>query len=180
MIKIKYQDQNLNKGTDKGRDMVQRSIEKFGMRDAVVIDKNGEIISGNHRKKAATKRGITKERIIEASSDEVIAIQYKDVDLSTPEGKELALALNQTAKFNINIDEEVAIEELGDVVEEWGIEQYADKNLDHFFESNADNEKEQKFKIILEYTEEDYNKVIEAFEKLQGSKEQIIFKLLEL
>jgi DNA modification methylase len=92
------------------------------MRDAVVIDKNGEIISGNHRKKAATKKGITKERIIEATSDEVIAIQYKDVDLSTPEGKELALALNQTAKFNINIDEEVAIEELGEVVEEWGIE----------------------------------------------------------
>lgn len=120
-IKIKYQDQNLNKGTDKGRDMVQRSIDKFGMRDAVVIDKNGEIISGNHRKKAATKKGITKERIIEATSDEVIAIQYKDVDLSTPEGKELALALNQTAKFNINIDEEVAIEELGEVVEEWGI-----------------------------------------------------------
>lgn len=122
MIKIKYQDRNLNKGTDKGRDMVQRSIDKFGMRDAVVIDKNGEIISGNHRKKAATKRGITKERIIEANSDEVIAIQYNDIDLSTPEGKELALALNQTAKFNINIDEEVAIEELGDVVEEWGIE----------------------------------------------------------
>lgn len=122
MIKIKYQDQNLNKGTDKGRDMVQRSIDKFGMRDAVVIDKNGEIISGNHRKKAATKRGITKERIIEANSDEVIAIQYNDIDLSTPEGKELALALNQTAKFNINIDEDIAIEELGEVVEEWGIE----------------------------------------------------------
>lgn len=114
-IKIKYQDQNLNKGTDKGRDMVQRSIDKFGMRDAVVIDKNGEIISGNHRKKAATKKGITKERIIEATSDEVIAIQYKDVDLSTPEGKELALALNQTAKFNINIDEEVAILDGGDL-----------------------------------------------------------------
>lgn len=92
------------------------------MRDAVVIDKNGQIISGNHRKKAATKKGITKERIIEASFDEIIAIQYNDIDLDTPEGKELALALNQTAKFNINIDETLAIEELGEVVEEWGIE----------------------------------------------------------
>lgn len=121
-IKIKYQDQNLNQGTEKGREMVDHSIQKFGMRDAVVIDKNGQIISGNHRKKAATKKGITKERIIEASFDEIIAIQYNDIDLDTPEGKELALALNQTAKFNINIDETLAIEELGEVVEEWGIE----------------------------------------------------------
>jgi high-affinity K+ transport system ATPase subunit B len=120
--KIKFQDKNLNKGTDKGREMVQKSVDKFGMRDAIIVDKFGEIISGNHRKKAADQKGISKERIIKANSDEVIAIQYDDIDLSTKEGKELALALNQSAKFNISIDEVEAYEEIGDEVNEWGIE----------------------------------------------------------
>jgi hypothetical protein len=54
-----------------------------------------------------------------------------------------------------------------------------DIDLDKFFEEGAE-QKEQKNKIILEYTEEDYNLVIDAFSKHSGSKEQIVFKLLGL
>lgn len=54
-----------------------------------------------------------------------------------------------------------------------------DIDLDKFFEE-SNEQKEQKNKIVLEYTEEDYNLVIDAFSKYSGSKEQIIFKLLGL
>jgi hypothetical protein len=67
-------------------------------------------------------------------------------------------------------------------LEAWGLDipQFnQDVNLDDFFEENNE-QKEEKFKITLEYTEDDYNEVNEALKKHSGSKEQIIFKLLGL
>jgi len=67
-------------------------------------------------------------------------------------------------------------------LEAWGLDipQFnQDINLDDFFEENNE-EKEEKFKIILEYTEDDFNLVNEALKKHSGSKEQIIYKLLGL
>jgi hypothetical protein len=63
-------------------------------------------------------------------------------------------------------------------LEEWGIfipNFDANVNLDDFFEED-NSEKEQKNKITLEYTEDEYQKVVEAFSKLSGSKESIIYK----
>lgn len=55
----------------------------------------------------------------------------------------------------------------------------SDFDLDDFFEDKEESKaKENKFKIILEYTEEDYNEIINAFEKQTGSKEEIIYRLL--
>jgi oligoribonuclease NrnB/cAMP/cGMP phosphodiesterase (DHH superfamily) len=51
-------------------------------------------------------------------------------------------------------------------------------NLDSFFEQSNQDDKEQVFKIVLEYTEEDYNSVLEALKKHSGSKENIIANLL--
>ena len=52
-------------------------------------------------------------------------------------------------------------------------------DLDSFFEQ--DNEqKEQKNKIVLEYTDADFELVNEALKNHSGSKEQIFFKLLGL
>jgi hypothetical protein len=68
-------------------------------------------------------------------------------------------------------------------LENWGLDVWqmpTEINLDDFFEEKGDSEKGQLFKIVLEYTEDDYNSVIEAFGKKSGSKEQIIFKLLNL
>jgi ParB-like chromosome segregation protein Spo0J len=65
---------------------------------------------------------------------------------------------------------------------EWGLEVPIfnnDINLEDFFEENNES-KEQKNKIILEYTDEDFESVTEAFKKHSGSKEQIVFKLLGL
>ena len=52
-------------------------------------------------------------------------------------------------------------------------------DLDSFFEED-NTEKEQKFKIVLEYTEDDYNAIENELKKHSGSKEQIFFKLLGL
>lgn len=68
-------------------------------------------------------------------------------------------------------------------LDDWGLDTpyYStdEINLDDFFEEN-NTEKEEKFKIILEYSEEDYNAVTEALKNYSGSKESIFFKLLGL
>jgi hypothetical protein len=68
-------------------------------------------------------------------------------------------------------------------LEDWGIEVQEAWNEDEvdlsgFFEQVPENEKEQVFKIVLEYTEDDYEKVQDALKKKTGTKEEIIFSLL--
>jgi hypothetical protein len=70
-----------------------------------------------------------------------------------------------------------------ELLNEWGLDvwQPSDVSLDDFFSEDNSKEKDDKptaNTITLEYTEEDYDKVIEAFNKLGGSKEKIVFELL--
>ena len=64
----------------------------------------------------------------------------------------------------------------------WGLDVWVgeDINLDDFFEEDTSEEEEEKNKIILEYNEEDYNKVINKLDSMNGSNEEILFRLLEL
>ena len=65
----------------------------------------------------------------------------------------------------------------------WGVEVWEksdETDLDDFFEDHEAKKKEETFKIILEYTEEEYNSVTEALRAHKGTKENIIFKLLGL
>lgn len=56
----------------------------------------------------------------------------------------------------------------------------AEIDLDAFFEpiDGSLPPKDISFKIVLEYNEDDYREVIEAFKKHTGSKEEIVAKLL--
>lgn len=68
-------------------------------------------------------------------------------------------------------------------LDDWGLNvpnyENTDIDLDAFFEED-NTEKEEKFKITLEYSEEDYNAVTEALKNYSGSKESIFYKLLGL
>jgi hypothetical protein len=67
-------------------------------------------------------------------------------------------------------------------LKDWGLDVWQpnyDFNEDDFFEKD-DAEKENQSTIVLNYTENDFAKVVEAFEKHTGSREQIVFKLLGL
>jgi hypothetical protein len=68
-------------------------------------------------------------------------------------------------------------------LDDWGLNvpnyENTDIDLDAFFEED-NSEKEEKFKIVLEYSEDDYNAVTEALQNYSGSKESIFYKLLGL
>ena len=134
----------------------------------IVVDENNIILGGNMRYKAC----------IEAGLKEVYIVQAKDL---TEQQKDEFIV-----KDNVGFGEWdwdiLANEWDSKKLEEWGLDVWKaneDINLDDFFEE-SDQTKEIKNKIVLEYTNEEFELVNEAFKKHSGSKEQIIFKLLGL
>ena len=175
-----HDDKNFNKGSEVGAELIKKSFSKFGAGRSILLDKNNRIIAGN---KSVEFSGIDDVQIVESDGTKLIAVKRTDIDLDTPLGREMALADNASAKANIVFDAELIEAELGEAIcVEWGMQKNnnSDINLDDFFEENNEDKKEQKNKIVLEYTDEEFELVTEAFKQHSGSKEQIIYKLLGL
>lgn len=133
----------------------------------IVVNKDFMVLGGNMRLKACKEAGLKEIPIIVA-------------DNLTPEQEREFLIKDNVSGGEWDWDllaNEWNIEEL----EAWGLEVIgfdSDDNLGDLFEENGDSEKEQKFKIVLEYSEEDFLEITELFTKHSGTKEQIIFNLL--
>jgi hypothetical protein len=113
-------DKNFNKGSENGAEMIRKSFEKFGAGRSILLDKNNRIIAGN---KSVEFSGIDDVLIVESDGTQLIAVKRTDIDLDSPQGREMALADNASAKANIVFDAELVEAELGEAVcEEWGID----------------------------------------------------------
>jgi len=113
-------DKNFNKGSEVGAEMIRKSFQKFGAGRSILLDKNNRIIAGN---KSVEYSGIEDVLIVESDGTQLIAVKRTDIDLDSPQGREMALADNASAKANIVFDAELVEAELGEAVcEEWKIE----------------------------------------------------------
>lgn len=100
------QDQhNFNKGTAKGKKLMNKSLKELGAGRSILLDKNGNIIAGNKTQLAAIEAGITKVRVIETTGNELVAVKRTDVDLDSKKGREMALADNAASRLNLEWDE---------------------------------------------------------------------------
>ena len=98
-------DHNLNKGTEAGQKLMEKSFKELGAGRSILVDKDGRIIAGNKSQKAAMAAGIKKVRVIETEGDELIAVKRTDLSLDSKEGRELAYADNLTTQVNLAWDE---------------------------------------------------------------------------
>ena len=115
-------DNNFNKGSEFGNSLISKSFEKFGAGRSILIDKNNKIIAGNKSTENYGAGGGEDVIVVESDGTKLIAVKRTDIDLDTPEGRELALADNATAKANIVWAEDVIASELGvEVGESWGV-----------------------------------------------------------
>jgi DNA modification methylase len=113
-------DKNFNKGSENGAEMIRKSFQKFGAGRSILLDKNNCIIAGN---KSVEFSGIEDVLIVESDGTQLIAVKRTDIDLDSPQGREMALADNASAKANIVFDAELIEAELGEAVcVEWGID----------------------------------------------------------
>lgn len=116
-------DQNANKGTERGGELIYNSFQHYGAGRSILVDKDNRIIAGNKSTVGAKKAGIQKVRIIETDGSELIALKRTDVSLDDPDGRGMAIMDNRTAEVNMEIDIEVVqkhAEEQGIDIEEWG------------------------------------------------------------
>lgn len=133
----------------------------------IVVNADMIVLGGNMRLKACKEAGLKEVPIIFAD------------DLTEDEQKQFII------KDNVGFGEwdwdMLANEWEPELLEDWGLEIFARSDIseDDFFNDSEDF-KESKNKITLEYSEEDYDKVISAFNDLSGSKEQIVYRLLGL
>jgi ParB-like chromosome segregation protein Spo0J len=134
----------------------------------IVVNADMVILGGNMRFKACKEAGLKEIPIIVADN------------LTEEQQREFLIKDNVSGgEFDWSLLSEWDSEQL----EDWGliVSNFNSDNIDlnSFFEENNE-QKEQKNKITLEYTQEEFELVTEAFTKHTGSKEQIVFKLLGL
>jgi|694.fasta_scaffold92680_5 ParB-like chromosome segregation protein Spo0J len=155
---------------DKFKKLV-KSIQEFPQMlelRPIVVDENNIVLGGNMRLKACIEVGLKEIYIVKAE------------DLTEEQKDEFIV------KDNVGFGEwdwdllanEWDVEKL----DEWGLTipsfSSDDIDLNDFFEENNEP-KDEKFKIVLEYSEEDYAEVTELFKNYSGSKEQIVVDLLK-
>jgi len=102
---IQLDDRNANRHTERGEYAIRRSLEKFGFAEAGTLDKNNRVIGGNLRTEAAADVLAAEDAIVvDVDGTRPVFIRRTDLDLDTPQGRELALALNRVSQLSIELD----------------------------------------------------------------------------
>ena len=171
---LKPHPKNPRQFTEKGMKDLENSINSIGFMQPININQDGTILSGHGRTLKLKEMG------------EVEVDVYVPDRMLTPKQEEEVLVradANTAGKWDWDLlANNFELAEIND----WGLEvpdvgaDLSDTDLTSFFEE-ADENKEQKNKIVLEYIEEEYNQIIEAFKQYKGkSKEAVIWELLGL
>jgi len=105
---------NANRGTERGRWMLERSLEKLGAGRSLLLDKNGRIIAGNKTAGVAGEIGIDDVVIVRTDGKKLVAVMREDLDLDDPIGlaRELAFADNRTSEIGLAFDPAVIADDL--------------------------------------------------------------------
>ncbi len=158
-------DKNFNKGSEFGQGLIEKSFQKFGAGRSILIDKNNRIIAGNKSTENYGSVGGEDVIVIESDGSQLIAVKRTDIDLDTPQGREMALADNATAKANIVWAEEVIAEEIGvEIAESWGVK--VEKEINNNENKDLSDNLETNFRIEVICKDENqqeklYNELIE-------------------
>jgi hypothetical protein len=96
---------NANKGTQRGRGMLEDSIRQLGLGRSIVLDKNGVIIAGNKTAEVAVELGLEDLQVVHSDGKKLVAVMRDDLDLETdPEARRLAVADNRVGEISLDWD----------------------------------------------------------------------------
>lgn len=95
---------NANRGTARGRALLDRSLCELGAGRAILIDRAGTIIAGNKTAERGRQLGLPL-RVVRTDGRELVAVQRSDLDLAhDPRARELAVADNRVAELDLEWD----------------------------------------------------------------------------
>jgi hypothetical protein len=133
----------------------------------IVVNDDMIVLGGNMRLKACKEAGLKQVPIIKASE--------------LTEEQEREFIIKDNLGFGDWDWQMIAADWNAEQLEEWGVDGIPTLNeidLNDFFEENEAKAKEESFVIKLEYSEEDYNTIIEKFKQHNGTREDVVFRLL--
>ena len=133
-------DKNLNKGTQFGQHLIEKSLRELGAGRSLLLDKNNRIIAGNKTTENAAAIDLNDVIIVESDGTKLVAVKRTDIDLDSERGRKLALADNATSAANLEWDEEqmAALQAKLDNFDpvEWGVEFETQDNKDYHAEED--------------------------------------------
>ena len=101
-------EKNANKGTKRGRDLLEESLGKYGAGRSVLVDRNNRVIAGNKTVEAARAAGMKSIAVIETDGSSLVAVRRGDLDLKKDnKARELAIADNRVGELDLAWNSEV-------------------------------------------------------------------------
>jgi hypothetical protein len=98
---------NANKGTERGDQALENSLQDYGAGRSILIDKHGNVIAGNKTLEKAGAVGIEDIYVVQTDGKTLVAVQRMDLDLNDgPEARELAYADNRVGQLSLDWDVE--------------------------------------------------------------------------
>lgn len=97
---LTFDPNNANKGTARGRGMLERSLQQYGAGRAPVASADGVILAGNKTIEVARELGIPVQEI-ESDGKTLFVIRRTDLPYDDPRAKELAIADNRSGEVSL-------------------------------------------------------------------------------
>ena len=105
---LRLDERNANRGSERGRKMLEDSLRKLGAGRSVLVDRQGRVIAGNKTVETARKLGLKQIAVIETDGETLVAVRRGDLDLQTDKrAVELAVADNRVAEIDLDWNSEV-------------------------------------------------------------------------
>lgn len=104
---LKLDRSNANKGTERGRGVLELSLRQFGFADAGTLDRNNIILNGNKRTEVAADLDMTEVIIVDIDGTKPVYLRRRDLDLNDPDddsARQLAYMLNRSAQLSLDWD----------------------------------------------------------------------------
>jgi len=102
-----FDDQNANRGTDRGRTLLAASFAEHGAGRSILVDRHGRIIAGNKTAEEAKARGLPIQ-VVTTDGTTLVVVQRRDLDLKRdPSARALAIRDNRVAELDLNWDPQV-------------------------------------------------------------------------
>lgn len=103
---------NANKGTERGRALLEKSLHQYGAGRSILLDKNGRIIAGNKTAQTAGEIGIDDVIIVRTKGDKLVAVLREDLDLNDDAARMLAYADNRVGQVDLEWDAEALLADM--------------------------------------------------------------------
>jgi len=103
----KPDERNVNKGSQYGDSLLEKSIRETGLGRSIEVDKNGNVMSGNKTLGKAVELGFENAIEIETDGKTLVVVKRTDLDINSKKGIKHKILDNTVSKHNYVEDAEV-------------------------------------------------------------------------